>query len=544
VREATNNFDEDNIISTGGFGPAYKGRLLRSGKWIRIAARTFRSVGELEFWTEVSVLSDLNHPNIVSLIGFCDEKGMKIIITPYAAKGSLGAFLHRRKLTWIRRLKICLGVARALSYLHFDEGHRDYGVIHCNINSDTILLDENWEPKLSGFEISIKQPVNRMDRVIPCEALGAEEYMDPENEKTNGVTYKSDIYSFGVVLFEILCGRLAFVEEEEAAKSFLAPWVRYEYKNGNRSNIFNLHVLNKTSVYGESVQKYLKIAIDCIEEERTRRPDMDKVVCELEKALEFQLPFENLGLNSKLLKIPLADIKLATEDFSERYNIGRTKYFTWYRVKLNHFNKEERNNSVIIRRIESWVDREEVFFREAKMLTSVEHRNIVKLLGFCLEDWEMILVMENTPNENGYLADYLQNINKKRILTWEKRLKICIDVSHALNYLHSEMEEQKKVKHYNISSESIALDENWEAKIVEFGSQHYVDTSWVEGPELEYNKLRKLDVYRFGMEEESGKHQDMHLNFDEFEKGLDPDMYLEDVNEFKEAEELKAKLKI
>ncbi|XP_076889158.1 receptor-like protein kinase HERK 1 [Bidens hawaiensis] len=166
VADAINNFHDDNIISRGGFGPAYKGQLLWSGKVMKIAARRLdRNLGEgdVEFWTEIIVLSDLQHPNLVSLIGFCDEENEKIIVTMHEAKGSLSQYLNKPSLTWAQRLKISVGVVRALNYLHYDVGH-DYGVIHRNINSSMILIGDNYEAKLSGFEISIKQPVKRMDR--------------------------------------------------------------------------------------------------------------------------------------------------------------------------------------------------------------------------------------------------------------------------------------------------------------------------------------------------------------------------------------------
>ncbi|MFS7990530.1 putative protein kinase RLK-Pelle-LRR-VIII-1 family [Helianthus anomalus] len=100
------------------------------------------------------------------------------------------------------------------------------------------------------------------------------------------------------------------------------------------------------------------------------------------------------------------------------------------------------------------------------MLTSVKHPNIVNLLGFCVEDSEMVLVTKSICN--GYLIDYLGNVNHMRKLTWEKRLKICIDVAHALNYLHYEMEDENMIKNRDITSYNIGLDEHWGAKIVNF----------------------------------------------------------------------------
>ncbi|GKD94670.1 protein kinase-like domain, concanavalin A-like lectin/glucanase domain protein [Tanacetum coccineum] len=154
ILKATNNLSEKNIIGKGGFGNVYKGKLLRSRRLINISARRLdrsQGQGDFEFWTEVSVLSCLDHPNIVSLIGFCDEVGEKIIINRHEDKGSLGVYLSDPALTWIQRLKISVGVASAISYLHYEEG-RNYSIIHRNINSSTILIDDNFEAKLSGFE--------------------------------------------------------------------------------------------------------------------------------------------------------------------------------------------------------------------------------------------------------------------------------------------------------------------------------------------------------------------------------------------------------
>ncbi|KAJ0745707.1 putative protein kinase RLK-Pelle-CrRLK1L-1 family [Helianthus annuus] len=286
VLKATNNFHPDNIIGRGGLGPAYKGQLRRAGKLVKISAlRLDRKQGgrDVEFWTEISALSDLDHPNIVSIIGFCDEKNEKVIITSYAAKGSLKGHLDSPKLTWTQRLKICVGVARALSYLHYDE-RRGYGVIHLNVNSSTILLDENWEAKLSGFKVSIKQSLNRMDHVVLSDPIGTIGYVDPAIETTKGVTHKSDIYSFGVVLFEILCGRKAFIRDE--ANRFLAPLAKSHYENETLQDIILPALLDQMSP--QSLRKYSKTAYFCLKEEREHRPHMLHIVDELEKALNFQ----------------------------------------------------------------------------------------------------------------------------------------------------------------------------------------------------------------------------------------------------------------
>ncbi|KAM0038163.1 putative protein kinase RLK-Pelle-CR4L family [Helianthus debilis subsp. tardiflorus] len=191
-----------------------------------------------------------------------------------------------------------------------------------------------------------------------------------------------------------------------------------------------------------------------------------------------------------------------------------------YRAKLDHYDKgshsSKRHNTVLIKRYPFGDDyyTEMDFFTEIEILTSgVKHPNIVTLLGFCIEAFETILVVDNI--SNGFLGDYLKNINNKRILTWEKRLKICIDVAHALNYIHSELDDQKMLIQRDICSYNIGLDENLGAKIVHFwrsvfmrpnhedqalnlefvGRQNYIDPEYMKT----YKVKRESDVYGFGV---------------------------------------------
>ncbi|XP_035836285.1 wall-associated receptor kinase-like 10 [Helianthus annuus] len=529
VAKATNNFHHDNIIEHGGGGIAYKGRLLWSGRLMEIAARRFdrkHGDGDLEFLAEISALSDLKHKNLVSIIGFCDKIDEKIIVTSYEANGSLGQYLNSLNLTWKQRLKICLGVARALSYLHYDKG-RDYAILHCNINSNTILLDDNWETKLSGFEFSFKQSVNDKDQVCPCEHTDTLGCVDPAIEKTGGVTPKSDIYSFGVVLFEILCQRKALIHNE--VDRSLAQLAKHHYEKGTLHDTIHPPLLNQI-LSPQSLLIYSKVAYSCLNDDRARRPDMHHIVAKLEKAFELQLRHENIENKLGDLKILLGDIKLATNNFSETYAIASVgSECTLYRAELHCFDKEtpssekgknkgdhpKGHNIVVIKRYPSgneWYGVEE-FFTEIEMLTSIKHPNTVTLIGFCIEDSEMILVIENV--SNGYLEDYLGNNNDMRFLTWEKRLKICIEVANALEHLHSEMEDQKMIIHRDICSYNIGLDENWRAKIDGFGTcvflppnqeDEAVYINWRGRPSYidpEYEKTRKLkresDVYSFGI---------------------------------------------
>lgn len=294
VLKATNNFDDRNIIGDGDFGKVYKGQLLLSGKLVKIAVRRLNGKhrqGYIEFWTEISVLSLLKHENLVSIIGFCDENNEKIIINNYSAKGSLVAHLSKPRLTWIQRLRICVGVARALSYIHNEDG-RSYSVIHRNINSSTILLDNKFVPRLSGFEYSVKYSVYRKEQVLLSDAIGTTGYMDPANGKTGGVTHKSDIYSFGVVLWEILCRRKAFIPNEEEDKRFLASLATLHYENKTLNDIIQPDL--RKQMAPESLTHFSKTAYSCLKDDRLQRPDMNPIVHELENALELQMQYEDL----------------------------------------------------------------------------------------------------------------------------------------------------------------------------------------------------------------------------------------------------------
>lgn len=132
------------------------------------------------------MLSTLNHENLVSVIGFCDEDHEQIIIYRHKSHGSLDEYLSEpRNLTWMQRLQICVGVARALSYIHYDKGP-DFSVIHRNIESSKILLEDNWKPKLFGFQLSMKNTATRRQRLLLDDLKGTVGYIDPRYEKTGG----------------------------------------------------------------------------------------------------------------------------------------------------------------------------------------------------------------------------------------------------------------------------------------------------------------------------------------------------------------------
>ncbi|GKB47300.1 kinase-like domain, phloem protein 2-like protein [Tanacetum coccineum] len=287
INSATNNFAPENIIREKIAKWVFQGRMLHSGQFINIVARgiyhEYRKDESKKFRKEKSMLSILNHTNLVSVIGFND----KCLVSVYKkeANGSLNTYLSDQTLTWTQRLKICLGVANALSYIHYDAG-RDFCVIHCNIRSSKILLDDKWEPKLSGFQLALKNTVPRRHRLLLTRDVIENVYLDPKYKKTGGMTHKSDVYSFGVVLLEILCGRSAVLPDEKLGEGLLSKMVK-----SNWDDMIDPHL--RKQMHPESLKIFSEIAYCCVKEERADRPYIDQVVKRLEKAFELQLKHEN-----------------------------------------------------------------------------------------------------------------------------------------------------------------------------------------------------------------------------------------------------------
>ncbi|PWA46919.1 Protein kinase, ATP binding site-containing protein [Artemisia annua] len=212
IKTATDNFSNEKCIGRGGFGEVYKGEIVHSmGKSVVALKRLIRTYGQgdPEFWKEIMMLSSHKHENIISLLGYCDEGGEKILVYEYATKKSLDLYLCSSELTWVRRLNICIGAARGLMSLHNEIGAQQR-VLHRDIKSSNILLDENWNAKISDFGLSKLGPANQQITFLVSNTVGTWGYCDPEYVETGVLTKESDVYSFGVVLFEVLSGRLSY----------------------------------------------------------------------------------------------------------------------------------------------------------------------------------------------------------------------------------------------------------------------------------------------------------------------------------------------
>lgn len=291
IKLATNNFSEDNFIARGGFGRVYVCKLYLTGQQRIVAVkrldRTFGQ-GEREFLTEIQMLSCYRHKNLINLFGFCDEDDEKILVYEHAEHGSLDKYLSSTELSWMQRLQISINAACGLNYLHSGVGPQ-HRILHCDIKSANILLNENWEAKVSDFGLSKIGPSNVEYTFLvtsPCGTIG---YVDPKYFETGILTKESDVYSFGVVLFEILCGRLASIDHYQDERRLLSSLALKYFEQDRLDEI--IHPNLKFQMKADSLEIYSMVAYQCLKNNRRERPTMEWVVEKLEKALELQVSF-------------------------------------------------------------------------------------------------------------------------------------------------------------------------------------------------------------------------------------------------------------
>ncbi|XP_021811125.1 calcium/calmodulin-regulated receptor-like kinase 1 [Prunus avium] len=276
LQKATYNFTT--LIGQGAFGPVYKAQM-STGETVAVKVlATDSKQGEKEFQTEVKLLGRLHHRNLVNLIGYCAEKGQHMLIYVYMSKGSLASHLYSEKhepLSWDLRVLIALDVARGLEYLH--DGAVP-PVIHRDIKSSNILLDQSMRARVADFGLSREEMVDKHAANI----RGTFGYLDPEYISTRNFTKKSDVYSFGVLLFELIAGRnpqQGLMEYVELAAMNTEGKVGWEeivdsHLNGN----FHMQELNEVAA----------LAYKCVNRAPKKRPSMRDIVQVLSRMLKMR----------------------------------------------------------------------------------------------------------------------------------------------------------------------------------------------------------------------------------------------------------------
>ncbi|KAK1292847.1 Nodulation receptor kinase [Acorus calamus] len=307
IEEATCHYKT--MIGEGGFGAVYRGTL-HPGQEVAVKVRSDTSTqGTREFNNEVTLLTAMQHENLVPLLGHCCENDQQILVYPFMSNGSLqdrlyGDAAKRKPLDWPIRLSIALGAARGLMYLHSFDGR---GVIHRDVKSSNILLDHSMCAKVADFGFSKYAP-QEGDSCASLEVRGTAGYLDPEYYSTQKLSSKSDVFSFGVVLLEIITGREPLNIHRSRNEWSLVEWATQYIREGRIDEIVDLTI--KGGYHAEAMWRVVETASACVESFSIYRPSMDVIVRELEDALiiennasEYMRSIDSAGGSNRFLSI-------------------------------------------------------------------------------------------------------------------------------------------------------------------------------------------------------------------------------------------------
>ncbi|XP_057513652.1 putative serine/threonine-protein kinase [Actinidia eriantha] len=292
LRSATRDFHPSNRIGGGGFGVVYRG-VLRDGTYAAIKCLSAESKqGTDEFLTEVNMISNIQHSNLVELIGCCVEGSNRILVYEYLENNSLANTLLGSKgkhvaLDWPTRAAICVGTASGLTFLHEEAEPR---IVHRDIKASNILLDGSFHPKIGDFGLAKLFPDNVTH--ISTRVAGTAGYLAPEYALLGQLTKKADVYSFGVLVLEIVSGRSS---SKAAFGEDLLVLVEWAWKLREEGRLLDI-VDPELAEYPENeVMRFIKVALFCIQAASHQRPNMKQVVAMLSK---------DVTLNEKLLTEP------------------------------------------------------------------------------------------------------------------------------------------------------------------------------------------------------------------------------------------------
>uniref|UniRef100_A0A7C9FP96 non-specific serine/threonine protein kinase n=1 Tax=Opuntia streptacantha TaxID=393608 RepID=A0A7C9FP96_OPUST len=280
LEDATNSFSDQNVIGEGGYGIVYYGLLEDN---TQIAVKNLlnnKGQAEKEFKVEVEAIGRVRHKCLVKLLGYCAEGAQRMLVYEFVNNGNLEQWLHGdvgpvSPLTWEIRMNIILGTAKGLTYLH--EG-LEPKVVHRDIKSSNILLDKQWNPKVSDFGLAKLLGSERS--YVTTRVMGTFGYVAPEYASTGMLNERNDVYSFGILIMEIVSGRNPVDYSRPPAEVNLVDWLKMMVTNRNPEGVLDPKLPEKPT--SRALKKTLLVALRCVDPNAQKRPKMGQVVHMLE----------------------------------------------------------------------------------------------------------------------------------------------------------------------------------------------------------------------------------------------------------------------
>uniref|UniRef100_A0A7N1A1V3 non-specific serine/threonine protein kinase n=1 Tax=Kalanchoe fedtschenkoi TaxID=63787 RepID=A0A7N1A1V3_KALFE len=292
LETATNEFANENVIGEGGYGIVYRGVLMDNTVVAVKNLLNNRGQAEKEFKVEVEAIGRVRHKNLVRLLGYCAEGAHRMLVYEYVNNGNLEQWLHGEvgpysPLNWDIRLSIMIGTAKGLTYLH--EG-LEPKVVHRDIKSSNILLDKQWNPKVSDFGLAKLLGSERS--YVTTRVMGTFGYVAPEYASTGMLNERSDVYSFGILLMEMISGRNPVDYSRPPGEVNLVEWLKSMVTNRNAEGVVDPKMTEKPS--SRALKRALLVALRCVDPNAQKRPKIGQVIHMLE-ADEF--PFRDVKEN-------------------------------------------------------------------------------------------------------------------------------------------------------------------------------------------------------------------------------------------------------
>ncbi|KAI4341147.1 hypothetical protein MLD38_025906 [Melastoma candidum] len=306
LETATSRFSPENVIGEGGYGVVYKGKLI-NGTNVAVK-KILNNLGqaEKEFRVEVEAIGHVRHKNLVRLLGYCIEGVHRMLVYEYVNNGNLEQWLHgateqNRGLTWEQRMKIMLGTAKALAYLHESIEPK---VVHRDIKSSNILIDRDFNAKISDFGLA--KLLGSDESHIATRVMGTFGYVAPEYANTGLLNEKSDVYSFGILLLESVTGRDPVDYSRPANEVNLVEWLKNMVGSRRVEEVVdpNLEVMPTL----RDIKRAVLVALRCIDPESVKRPKMTQVIRMLETD-EFPSREERRNRRSRTMSMEIEAVK-------------------------------------------------------------------------------------------------------------------------------------------------------------------------------------------------------------------------------------------